>query len=453
VDLSDHEVNLKILLAMAELEGAERDGILRGATKEVCDQVLRDNHEQARALSLEERRGAAATDDRRFFIDDLSEARLLVRAVEKIPGDQDLLRLRDAGLSLTRPELAVLLAYAKIDAVARVATAAPAADLATYVEAYFPREVSRRFADLIPRHRLHREIAMTAAVNDAVNSLGLGFFRRVARRTGCTFDRILHAYLIATALVDARDFHGTVDRAFAEGSAEADACCDALLRFAAAEEEVVLAALRRRPEGSAFSCAELYAAKVLECRAAAASEIGARAADAAQKLKGIPEAAVRALVLAERLAGDMDLADLRDEAGSPPAHAAVDAWSAAGAALLADEIATEALRMTRLSGHDIQTRASLLDRLRDDRRRLAAAMLRGLRERGVDLDDAGVCPIPAVVPADHPARGMVRQVLERARTREPLTPSGLFVAVEALGRMVDEASSGGPRSARPDAGA
>jgi len=103
--------------------------------------------------------------------------------------------------------------------------------------------------------------------------------------------------------------------------------------------------------------------------------------------------------------------------------------------------------MTRLSGHDIQTRASLLERLRDDRRRLAAAMLRGLRELGVDLDDAGVCPIPAVVRRTTPREGWCGRCSSGRGTREPSRPSGLFVAVEALGRMVDEASSGGSRSA------
>src|SRR5439155_11216133 len=76
VDLSDHEVNLKILLSTARSRGSmkeeERDETLRAVTREVCEQVLRDNYLQSAILSVEERRGVSALDEHRFLIDELS---------------------------------------------------------------------------------------------------------------------------------------------------------------------------------------------------------------------------------------------------------------------------------------------------------------------------------------------------------------------------------------------
>ena len=57
VDMSDHEVNLKILMApavaRATLPAAKRNRLLAEAAEEVAASVLRDNRDQALSLGLE----------------------------------------------------------------------------------------------------------------------------------------------------------------------------------------------------------------------------------------------------------------------------------------------------------------------------------------------------------------------------------------------------------------
>ena len=63
VSTSDHEVNIKVLLTDAERDGAltrrQRDDLLAAMTDEVAALVLRDNHQQSIAISLEQRGGPA----------------------------------------------------------------------------------------------------------------------------------------------------------------------------------------------------------------------------------------------------------------------------------------------------------------------------------------------------------------------------------------------------------
>src|SRR3546814_8174732 len=83
-------------------------------TEEVAALVLEDNRLQTLALSLAERDGAQALPSHQRVIQLLEASGRLDRAVEGLPDDEQLLgRLRD-GRGLARPELAVLLAYAKL---------------------------------------------------------------------------------------------------------------------------------------------------------------------------------------------------------------------------------------------------------------------------------------------------------------------------------------------------
>src|SRR3954451_2892549 len=117
VDCSDHEVNLKVLVDLAvrrgELEAAERDALLAEVTDDVAAHVLYDSFLQAQMLA-QEVRGSAT---RMFAYEDLMAALeaegLLQREVEFLPTSEEMADRRRSGRGLERPELAVLLAYAK----------------------------------------------------------------------------------------------------------------------------------------------------------------------------------------------------------------------------------------------------------------------------------------------------------------------------------------------------
>jgi glutamate dehydrogenase len=184
VDTSDHEVNIKILLAEAQRQGlltaAERNPLLEAMTDDVARLVLADNYDQTLALTLAEASGAADLDAHERFIERLENSGKLNRAVEGLPSAEEIRALRERGLGLTRPELAKLVAYAKIDLFDAL-VASPTPDdphFAATLEAYFPPQLAR-FAPAMGAHRLKREIIATALADDVVNLGGPTFVERI----------------------------------------------------------------------------------------------------------------------------------------------------------------------------------------------------------------------------------------------------------------------------------
>ena len=92
----------------------DRDALLAGMTDEVAALVLRNNYQQTLALSLAERRGLEDLGFQQRLMQTLEKRQLLDRAVEFLPSDMEIAERRRRAEPLTRPELAVLLAYAKL---------------------------------------------------------------------------------------------------------------------------------------------------------------------------------------------------------------------------------------------------------------------------------------------------------------------------------------------------
>ncbi len=203
VDTSDHEVNLKILfsgpLRRKELSGEARDTLLNDMVDDVASLVLRDNYEQTLALSVALYRGTADLDADGRFIRDLERRGRLDRAVEFLPDDETLRKRAQAGLSLTRPELAVLLAYAKLDLDSEI-VASDLPDnphLASELVAYFPQAAASRFPQELANHRLRREIIATSLANRIVNLAGPVFIHRMKEVSSATGARVARAYVEA----------------------------------------------------------------------------------------------------------------------------------------------------------------------------------------------------------------------------------------------------------------
>ena len=83
-------------------------------TDEVAALVLRNNYLQTLALSLTQRRGLDDLGFQQRLMQTLEARDLLDRAVEFLPDDVEIAERRRRSQPLTRPELAVLLAYAKL---------------------------------------------------------------------------------------------------------------------------------------------------------------------------------------------------------------------------------------------------------------------------------------------------------------------------------------------------
>ncbi|HZD06131.1 MAG TPA: NAD-glutamate dehydrogenase domain-containing protein, partial [Longimicrobiales bacterium] len=204
VDLSDREVNLKILLNPAvrsgDMEPGHRNEVLERLTDAVAELVLDDNRSQSLAVSLDEVRVRDGTDDFRDLMSALEKSALLDRAAEFLPTLEQLVeRGEEAGKDLTRPELCVLLAYAKLHLKTHLASSEvpddPAAE--SYLRDYFPtRAVVEAGQDRLRRHRLRREIVASQITNDIVDLMGAAFVHRVARDMGRTPAEVAGAWLV-----------------------------------------------------------------------------------------------------------------------------------------------------------------------------------------------------------------------------------------------------------------
>jgi glutamate dehydrogenase len=209
VDCSDHEVNLKILLDLAvrrgELRHDERDELLAEVTEDVVAHVLYDSFLQAQILSQEVRSSAARVFAYEDLMAALEDARILRRRDEALPPTDDMGERRRGGRGLVRPELAVLVAYAK-----RLLTDAllesDVPDEAAFdhdVRSYFPRPVVARFGHLIAEHPLRRELVATLAANDVVDALGPTFVSGLSGELGAEPAEVVRAFRIAREVTGA----------------------------------------------------------------------------------------------------------------------------------------------------------------------------------------------------------------------------------------------------------
>ena len=192
VNSSDVEVNLKIALAKPESDGRltreKRNELLASMTDEVGRLVLRNNYLQSLALSLNERVGTGANPEMQDLMRALEAEGRLDRRVEVLPSDAEIDARSARGENLTRPEVAVLLAYAKLSLYDHL-LASNVPDDAYLVEElrrYFPKAVQDKYPDAIEGHRLRREIVATQLSNAVINRGGPGVVTRLAARTGRT---------------------------------------------------------------------------------------------------------------------------------------------------------------------------------------------------------------------------------------------------------------------------
>jgi glutamate dehydrogenase len=209
VDSSDREVNIKILLSdVAERKGLtrqKRNELLASMTDNVADLVLRANYMQTQALSMAEVRSFERMDEIARVITGLEKSGLLDRNLEYLPDDNELEERKARNQGITRPELAVVLSYAKIDVYNSLMSSGESLDdfLKTHPMRYFPEVLRRRYMDFIPEHRLSPHILATLIANDIVNRMGPAFVKRMQLDTGADIVTIARAYTIARQVVRA----------------------------------------------------------------------------------------------------------------------------------------------------------------------------------------------------------------------------------------------------------
>ncbi len=202
VDTSDHEVNIKILLGLPIAEGEltvkQRNALLAEMTDDVAALVLRDNTFQTQSLSVSGRIAPQLLDANQRFIHFLEKGGRLNRAIEFLPSDETFGDRRAAGVGLTSPEQAVLLAYSKIWLYDELLASSLPDDpwVATALARYFPQALRERYATYMQRHPLKREIIATHVTNSMINRVGGTFVHRLLESTGAKPAEIVRAYLL-----------------------------------------------------------------------------------------------------------------------------------------------------------------------------------------------------------------------------------------------------------------
>jgi glutamate dehydrogenase len=217
VDTSDHEVNIKILLGDVVSHGdmtmKQRDVLLQSMTEEVGQLVLRDNYLQTEALSLDEAEGTALLDEQLLLMHALEQKGLLHRAIEALPTDAALAERAASGRGLTRPELAVLMGYTKLDLYDRL-LASELPDDPAYREdllRYFPRPLREDYRAAIERHGLRREIVATHVTNSLVNRAGTAFAIALEEKSGLDVTHVARAYTVAREIMGLRELWSEIE--------------------------------------------------------------------------------------------------------------------------------------------------------------------------------------------------------------------------------------------------
>lgn len=215
VDCSDHEVNIKILLGdvvrSGDMTEKQRNRLLEDMTDEVSALVLRDNYQQTQSISVTQSKAVQSLDRHQRLIRAYERAGDLDRALEYLPDDEEITERMQRHEGLSRPELSVLLAYAKNITYRELLESDLPDDplLEEDLMRYFPGPLRERHNRAIQDHRLRREIIATAVTNSMINRTGPSFVSEMRQRTGMSCAEIARAYTVVREVFDLRPlWHG-----------------------------------------------------------------------------------------------------------------------------------------------------------------------------------------------------------------------------------------------------
>lgn len=208
VDCSDHEVNIKILLGEEVRSGRmnliERDKLLKDMTDDVAKLVLKNNYLQTQILAMNQLDPRGYLNAHNELMVYLEEHAGLDRAIENLPDDAAVKQRAAAGLGLSNPEVAVLLAYSKIlfqDQLLE-SDVPDDANFLPVLTHYFPAALQQRFGQSMQNHYLRREIIANQLANRIINRMGISFVQRFSQENNATAGDVARAYWIADALLD-----------------------------------------------------------------------------------------------------------------------------------------------------------------------------------------------------------------------------------------------------------
>ena len=206
VDCSDHEVNIKILIdslvTAGKVRAEDRTALLVSMTDEVGRLVLADNEDQNDLMGTSRANAASLLPVHARMIKDFVKDRGLNRELEALPSEKEIRRRTEAGIGLTSPELATLMAHVKL-ALKHELLASELPDqeaFASRLPWYFPSNLRDQFANDIRQHQLRREIVTTMLVNDLVDTSGISYAYRISEDVGVGPVDAVRSYVATNAI-------------------------------------------------------------------------------------------------------------------------------------------------------------------------------------------------------------------------------------------------------------
>jgi len=205
VDMSDHEVNLKIFLDILLKNNVlksqeERNNLIHKLTDEVTDLVLEDNYEQSEVIScdlLRSRENSIPFESTAKYLKDIGLLKFNIENINFIKEKR----------TVSRPELAVLMSYVKIHLYDEIVNNIDLEDdlMFQLYRNYFPKTILEKYEKYLNEHRLKNEITATMLVNKSVNQAGTTIFPMIHNSTGTDYTKLMKRYIFADNLMKTDD--------------------------------------------------------------------------------------------------------------------------------------------------------------------------------------------------------------------------------------------------------
>lgn len=211
VDLSDHEVNLKLLLAPLVTNGdisfEDRNELIRELAPDIVDDVLQHNRDQSLLLTTSEARSARSIERYRSLIREMHAAGFLDRVRDHLPDEPELDLRLSSQKGMYRPELALCSASVKmwLKEGLRGAPLLDEASLEPYLLRYFPAKIRDRLSKKILSHPLKREIIANEIVSESTLAVGISFLPALVNSTGATIPQAIASLLAADEIFGTKE--------------------------------------------------------------------------------------------------------------------------------------------------------------------------------------------------------------------------------------------------------
>ncbi len=385
VDTSDHEVNIKILLAAemaaGRLDQTERDTNLASMTDEVAALVLAHNAEANLALANAVFQAPSMAGVHEDWMERLSDQGLLHREIEFLPTPDEMEARRSNHQGLTAPELCTLLAYTKIVLSDEIVASDLPDDpyLAGRLIDYFPTAMRQRYADRMPEHRLHREIISTVVINQFVNQAGISCFHRLSSETGAGAADVILAQIAARAIFGAADLDARIAALDHQIEARMQTTLRMVVRTLVERATRWLVNNRRRPVDIG-AAVEQFAAGVQTVQQALPGLLSGRDHEAVDKRRegyvraGVPDDLALAVAVLPAAYAALTVVQTASRDGRDPLRVA-ETHFLLGQRLGLDRLLTRIIELSREDRWQTMARAALRDDLHAVHAQLSAEVL------------------------------------------------------------------------------